>query len=496
MKKLLLSIALLFLCLAADAANPAFTDFFGSNWMRLWTNGNKVHIGYDFTGKLTFARPLFLDVNGNITNVLGTPDGTKFVRDDGVLATPPGSGGGTPGGDSGAVQYTEGTDFAGDNTLFNFNATNYVLTLGKTGSDGSVRAKGTSASTLLTKTGLMQESDVALVFGQNNTAYWSIANNPDGAWLPATDLERDIGSLSFRPSTIYAGTVKADASFVVLGRAADTITTNTSARLFVNQGGDTNVVINFAKTNVVIAMPTNDTFMVTIANTPSGGDPAKQLYLYLYLTNGSYTVSWPSGVDFRGGNPVVIPNATNLYVLDWSGDHLSMFSGQDYSPPQFQAGSSTSNLFVGGRFFFDSLSHTNHSTLGCFTNMANVTVPAHLLTNYGSRLVMHASGQWLLGTNRIQLRFGSQTNFADTGELTNVIATPWWATAEVRSDTPLIQHITWAIGWQQNVFAHSVTNGYAVVAETNGIGTVLAVVARAFRAGGVTNDDFYVEMKQ
>lgn len=42
---------------------------------------------------VTKARPLFLDASGNITNVTGTPNGAQFVRDDGVLAVPPGSGG-------------------------------------------------------------------------------------------------------------------------------------------------------------------------------------------------------------------------------------------------------------------------------------------------------------------------------------------------------------------------------------------------------------------
>lgn len=41
---------------------------------------------------VTAARPLFLDASGNITNVSGTPNGSQFVRDDGVLAVPGGGG--------------------------------------------------------------------------------------------------------------------------------------------------------------------------------------------------------------------------------------------------------------------------------------------------------------------------------------------------------------------------------------------------------------------
>lgn len=37
-------------------------------------------------------RPAFLSADGSVTNASGTPDGTKFVRDDGVLAVPSGDG--------------------------------------------------------------------------------------------------------------------------------------------------------------------------------------------------------------------------------------------------------------------------------------------------------------------------------------------------------------------------------------------------------------------
>lgn len=36
---------------------------------------------------ITASRPAFLNANGTLTNATGTPDGTKFMRDDGVLST-------------------------------------------------------------------------------------------------------------------------------------------------------------------------------------------------------------------------------------------------------------------------------------------------------------------------------------------------------------------------------------------------------------------------
>lgn len=44
---------------------------------------------------ITASRPAYINPSGNLTNASGTPDGTKFMRDDGVLAVPIGSGGGT-----------------------------------------------------------------------------------------------------------------------------------------------------------------------------------------------------------------------------------------------------------------------------------------------------------------------------------------------------------------------------------------------------------------
>lgn len=41
---------------------------------------------------ITALRPAFINSAGIVTNVSGTPDGTKYVRDDGVLSTPSGAG--------------------------------------------------------------------------------------------------------------------------------------------------------------------------------------------------------------------------------------------------------------------------------------------------------------------------------------------------------------------------------------------------------------------
>lgn len=75
------------------------------------------------------AIPAIFDANSIVTRATGTADGTKFLRDDGVLAVPSGGGGsGTPGGSSGAVQFNQSGAFDGTND-FTYDRTNGNLTV-------------------------------------------------------------------------------------------------------------------------------------------------------------------------------------------------------------------------------------------------------------------------------------------------------------------------------------------------------------------------------
>lgn len=94
-------------------------------------------------GGQTASRALVLDSSTNITTATGTPDGTKFLRDDNTYAVPPG-GSATPGGNSGAVQFNEGGSFAGTNR-FLYDRTNEVLSL-VGGSAGTVRLYDSDSS--------------------------------------------------------------------------------------------------------------------------------------------------------------------------------------------------------------------------------------------------------------------------------------------------------------------------------------------------------------
>jgi len=82
----------------------------------LWIKGTNMVRQLKLTGGQAASRPAFIDSNTNIVAATGTPDGTKFLRDDGVLAVPSGSGGGG------------GTNFPNINLLLG--NTNLVLSAG------------------------------------------------------------------------------------------------------------------------------------------------------------------------------------------------------------------------------------------------------------------------------------------------------------------------------------------------------------------------------
>lgn len=151
------------------------------------------------------------------------------------------------------------------------------------------------------------------------------------------------------------------------------------------------------------------------------------------------------------------------------------------------------NAQIGGAIFKSFLSFTNHSTVGSFTNFANVTIPAHLLTNNGDTLRAYWGGKFLSGTNQLQVGYGSQTNFMDSGAQTNGAASAWNAWATITRTGNTSQHIEGEFYWNQgNGTPFSRTNFNAELAETNGIANALKLAGQAIRAGGITNNSFMV----
>lgn len=94
---------------------------------------------------LTASRALVLNANNGVAVASGTPDGTKFLRDDNTYATPPG-GLVTPGGNEANLQVKMGSDFVGSTNTF-YDVTNSTLAIGTNlaFSKVHVRQTGTNA---------------------------------------------------------------------------------------------------------------------------------------------------------------------------------------------------------------------------------------------------------------------------------------------------------------------------------------------------------------
>ena len=99
----------------------------------LLLDSNLVVSGGSTLSSLTASRPLILNASGNVTNATGTPDGTKFLRDDGTLAVPSGSG--TPGGSTTQIQYNNAGAFGGSS----------LFTYEEASSTGAATVRGTSS---------------------------------------------------------------------------------------------------------------------------------------------------------------------------------------------------------------------------------------------------------------------------------------------------------------------------------------------------------------
>ncbi len=79
--------------IGANGTNYTDVKFIASNgvWIASQSgNGTNTTLRGLTLPSLTASRPPYINASGNLTNATGTPDGTKFLRDDGVLAVPAG----------------------------------------------------------------------------------------------------------------------------------------------------------------------------------------------------------------------------------------------------------------------------------------------------------------------------------------------------------------------------------------------------------------------
>lgn len=161
---------------------------------------------------------------------------------------------------------------------------------------------------------------------------------------------------------------------------------------------------------------------------------------------------------------------------------------------QQQLGSSLSNKVMVGHSFFSTTSFTNLNGTGTLSNLANVSIPAHTLTNNGDCIMAEWHGVMasaLANTNQFQIVYGSQT-ILDTG-LLPASNTTFFARMKITRTGNTAQHTDGYFRWGPGGgVSFAFTNTNLEIAQTNGIATTLALRGAARRVGAHTNNLFQV----
>lgn len=158
------------------------------------------------------------------------------------------------------------------------------------------------------------------------------------------------------------------------------------------------------------------------------------------------------------------------------------------------AGNSTSNAVISGAMYAATTAFTNLNATGTMTNLANVSIPAHFMTNNLDALHAIWRGNMplaLANTNQFQIVFGSST-ILDTGLQTasnTVFSAECWIVRTGNTSQHVEGRFEWGPG---NGAPFAFTNANLEIAETNGIATTLALKGGALRPGAHTNNFFRV----
>lgn len=208
-------------------------------------------------------------------------------------------------------------------------------------------------------------------------------------------------------------------------------------------------------------------------------------------TNGSLTFTANSNQYYTAVFTVVTNTTETNIIATWVTTSPQPIRG---SAILIAAGSGTSNAVVAGLMYQSTTSFTNLNGSATLSNLANVTIPAHQLTNNGDFIEAKWDGVMPTGqasTNQFTIVYGSQT-VLDTGLQTasNTVFRGW---AKIKRTGNTSQHVDAYFEWGPgNGVPFAFTNANLEIAQTNGIGTLLAMQNASRRVGAITNNNFEV----
>lgn len=131
------------------------------------------------------------------------------------------------------------------------------------------------------------------------------------------------------------------------------------------------------------------------------------------------------------------------------------------------------------------------------TNMAVIQVPAHQLTNAGTRIVASFANRYSstqAGANTNTLIYGATTILNTGAQLSSNCAFTVTATITSIAGSPSLQSVVTALEWGGAGTPYLQTNVVTRSAEANGVNNTLRFVTHQPNHGGVTNETFLVEV--
>jgi hypothetical protein len=267
---------------------------------------------------------------------------------------------------------------------------------------------------------------------------------------------------------------------------------------------------------------------LTVTNTPGMGTNSFQVL----NTNGNAVIfaSTNGGITLTASNVAVLGTQTNTSMLNvlggvtnWAAfqvkgttDHAGSITNEGrmdtaggvtnwiqtevkgtlYASSNLlvKAGQSTSNVWAGGTYYWSTTSFTNlNGTPATFTNLGNVSIAAHVLTNNGDTIRATWGGRMQLAkvnTNNFKIVFGSET-ILDTG-LQIASNCNFKAEVIITRTGNTSQHAEGWLAWGPNSVPFVFTNSNIELVQTNGIATTLALQGASQAVGAHTNNSFRV----
>jgi hypothetical protein len=205
----------------------------------------------------------------------------------------------------------------------------------------------------------------------------------------------------------------------------------------------------------------------------------------LYFTNGQ-------------ASAMVLSNIVGLGVTGFTNTVNGAISNLTTTNITAVTGASTSNSFVGGVVYYSLASFTNlNNTPGTLTNLANVSLSGHSITNNGDTIYARWGGRLAnaaANTNNFQIVYGG-TTVLDTGLQVSSNCAFIAECRIIRSGTSA-QHVEAALQWgPSGGVPWAFTNVNLETTVNAGIAQTLALKGGATRVGAHTNNSFTVEFK-